>query len=141
MPKMGESIEEATITNWFVKEGDKIEEDDNLLEIATDKVDSEIPSPVEGIVKKILFKQDEVVAVGTVIAVIDIGGEDSASVEEKTEELEEIHKAETVVEVPVAEVSHRITITGKKYPDILDQKSNAGHRAPRRVRTPVCGTD
>ncbi len=75
MPKMGESIEEATITNWFVKEGDRVEEDDVLLEIATDKVDSEIPSPVEGVVKKILFKQDEVVAVGTVIAVIDTGGE------------------------------------------------------------------
>ncbi len=74
MPKMGESIEEATITNWFVKEGDRVEEDDVLLEIATDKVDSEIPSPVEGIVKKILFKQDEVVAVGTVIAVIDMDG-------------------------------------------------------------------
>ncbi|MCK5135508.1 MAG: 2-oxo acid dehydrogenase subunit E2 [Bacteroidales bacterium] len=71
MPKMGESIEEATITNWFVKEGDLIEEDDVLLEIATDKVDSEIPSPVAGVVKKILFNQDEVVAVGTVIAVID----------------------------------------------------------------------
>ncbi len=102
---MGESIEEATITNWFVKEGDKIEEDDNLLEIATDKVDSEIPSPVEGIVKKILFKQDEVVAVGTVIAVIDMGGEDSASAEEKTEEVEEVHEAEKVAEAPVDEVS------------------------------------
>ncbi len=78
MPKMGESIEEATITNWFVKEGDKVEEDDVLLEIATDKVDSEIPSPVEGVVKKILFKQDEVVAVGTVIAVIDLDGDDSS---------------------------------------------------------------
>ena len=54
---MGESIEEATITNWFVKEGDQVVEDDVLLEIATDKVDSEIPSPVEGVVKKILFKQ------------------------------------------------------------------------------------
>ena len=82
MPKMGESIEEATITNWFVKEGDQVEEDDVLLEIATDKVDSEIPSPVEGVVKKILFKQDEVVAVGTVIAVIDTGGEASGSNEE-----------------------------------------------------------
>ncbi len=75
MPKMGESIEEATITNWFVKEGDQVEEDDVLLEIATDKVDSEIPSPVAGIVKKILFKQDEVVAVGNVIAVIDMDTE------------------------------------------------------------------
>jgi 2-oxoglutarate dehydrogenase E2 component (dihydrolipoamide succinyltransferase) len=78
MPKMGESIEEATITNWFVKEGDRVEEDDVLLEIATDKVDSEIPSPVAGTVRKILFKQDEVVAVGTVIAVIDMEGEGSA---------------------------------------------------------------
>ncbi len=80
MPKMGESIEEATITNWFVKEGDKVEEDDVLLEIATDKVDSEIPSPVEGVIIKILFKQDEVVAVGTVIAIIDMDGEESASI-------------------------------------------------------------
>ena len=85
MPKMGESIEEATITNWFVKEGDKIEEDDVLLEIATDKVDSEIPSPVEGIVKKIFFKQDEVVAVGTVIAVIGLDGDESTVTEEKAE--------------------------------------------------------
>ncbi len=89
MPKMGESIEEATITNWFVKEGDKVEEDDILLEIATDKVDSEIPSPVEGIIKKILFKQDELVPVGTVIALIDMDGEsgtDEASGTDKAEE-------------------------------------------------------
>lgn len=85
MPKMGESIEEATITNWFVKEGDQVEEDDVLLEIATDKVDSEIPSPVEGVVRKILFKQDEVVAVGTVIAVIDTEGEASGGNEDETE--------------------------------------------------------
>ncbi|MFW5644647.1 MAG: dihydrolipoamide acetyltransferase family protein [Bacteroidota bacterium] len=75
MPKMGESIEEATITKWFVKEGDKVVEDDVLLEIATDKVDSEIPSPVEGVIQKIMYKQDETVAVGSVIAVIDLDGE------------------------------------------------------------------
>ncbi|MDF1574440.1 MAG: dihydrolipoamide acetyltransferase family protein [Bacteroidales bacterium] len=85
MPKMGESIEEATITNWFVKEGDRIEEDEVLLEIATDKVDSEIPSPVEGVVKKILFKQDEIVAVGTVIAVIDLEGDASSTSGEETD--------------------------------------------------------
>jgi len=92
MPKMGESIEEATITNWFVKEGDKVEEDDVLLEIATDKVDSEIPSPVEGVIKKILFKQDEVVAVGAVIALIDMDGEsdtgDTGQSEPETTEAE-----------------------------------------------------
>ncbi len=75
MPKLGESVEEATITRWFVSEGDKVVEDDPLLEVATDKVDSEIPSPVEGTVKKILHNQDELVAVGTVIALIDRDGD------------------------------------------------------------------
>lgn len=85
---MGESIEEATITNWFVKEGDTVEEDDVLLEIATDKVDSEIPSPVEGVVKKIFFKQDEVVAVGTVIAVIGLEEDDASGSDVKADEEE-----------------------------------------------------
>jgi len=73
MPKMGESITEATIIKWFVKEGDEVVEDDVLLEIATDKVDSEIPSPVAGVVKKIFFSQDATVAVGSVIAHIEMG--------------------------------------------------------------------
>jgi len=76
MPKLGESIEEATIIKWFVKAGDKVKDDDILLEIATDKVDSEIPSPVSGTVIKILYQQDENVAVGSVIAVIDTSGAD-----------------------------------------------------------------
>ena len=71
MPKLGESIEEATITKWFVKVGDKIDDDDVLLEIATDKVDSEIPSPVSGIIVKIHYEQDQTVPVGTIIAEID----------------------------------------------------------------------
>jgi len=73
MPKLGESITQATIIKWLVREGDHVEEDDNLLDIATDKVDSEIPSPVAGTVKKILFKENDVVPVGTVIAIIDTG--------------------------------------------------------------------
>jgi 2-oxoglutarate dehydrogenase E2 component (dihydrolipoamide succinyltransferase) len=76
MPKMGESVEEATITKWFVKENDQVEEDDVLLEIATDKVDSEIPSPVAGTVGRILFKENDVVAVGEVIAVINLEDEE-----------------------------------------------------------------
>lgn len=72
MPKLGESIREATITKWFVKEGDKVNEDDILLEVATDKVDSEIPSPVEGIVGKILFPENRVLPVGEVIALIHL---------------------------------------------------------------------
>ncbi len=79
MPKMGESVEEATITKWFVKVGDVIEEDDVLLEIATDKVDSEIPSPVAGTVKEIFFAVDDVVAVGKPVAVISLEGEEGGS--------------------------------------------------------------
>jgi 2-oxoglutarate dehydrogenase E2 component (dihydrolipoamide succinyltransferase) len=87
MPKLGESITEATITKWFVKEGDKVADDDVLLEIATDKVDSEIPSPVSGKVKSILFSENERIAVGTVIAVILLeGSEDEPELETKPAE-------------------------------------------------------
>lgn len=71
MPKMGESIIEATILNWVKQVGDTVEVDDTVLEIATDKVDSEVPSPVDGIISKILFEPDAVVAVGEVIALIE----------------------------------------------------------------------
>lgn len=103
MPKMGESIEEATITNWFVKEGDNVEEDDVLLEIATDKVDSEIPSPVEGVIKKIFFKQDELVPVGTVIALIDMDGESGTDEAEENESEENESKVSEADPTPQAE--------------------------------------
>jgi 2-oxoglutarate dehydrogenase E2 component (dihydrolipoamide succinyltransferase) len=76
MPKLGESIQEGTITKWFVKEGDTIEEDDMLFEVATDKVDSEIPSPVDGVIEKILHAEDSLVPVGEVVAVVKTTGED-----------------------------------------------------------------
>jgi 2-oxoglutarate dehydrogenase E2 component (dihydrolipoamide succinyltransferase) len=76
MPKLGESIIEATITKWLKSKGDQVSEDDSLVEIATDKVDSEIPSPVEGILEDILFKVGDIVPVGKVIAVINMGGEE-----------------------------------------------------------------
>jgi 2-oxoglutarate dehydrogenase E2 component (dihydrolipoamide succinyltransferase) len=75
MPKLGESIIEATITRWLKKEGDTIAEDDAIVEIATDKVDSEIPSPVEGKLTKLHFAEGDVVPVGAVIALIDMDSE------------------------------------------------------------------
>jgi 2-oxoglutarate dehydrogenase E2 component (dihydrolipoamide succinyltransferase) len=75
MPKLGESIQEATLTRWFVKEGDTVAEDDILFEVATDKVDSEIPSPVEGKIEKILFPEGSLLPVGEVLALINVGGE------------------------------------------------------------------
>src|SRR3954462_11336066 len=70
MPKMGESVAEATIIKWTKNEGDKIKIDETVLEIATDKVDSEIPSPFEGTLVKRLFNEGDVVQVGAVIGVI-----------------------------------------------------------------------
>ena len=84
MPKLGESIQEGTITKWFVKEGDTVEEDDILFEVATDKVDSEIPSPVDGVVVKILHAEESLVPVGEVLAIIKMEGEE----EEETETVE-----------------------------------------------------
>lgn len=74
MPKMGESIMEATVLKWNKKPGDKVRMDETVLEIATDKVDSEVPSTAEGTITEILFKENDVVPVGTTIARIDTAG-------------------------------------------------------------------
>lgn len=75
MPKMGESVAEATITNWLKEEGDTIELDEAVVEIATDKVDSEVPSTTEGVLIKKLFNEGDVVQVGQAIAIIGSEGE------------------------------------------------------------------
>ena len=71
LPKMGESVAEATITSWLKQVGDKIEMDEAVLEIATDKVDSEVPSEVSGILVEQLFNKDDLVQVGQTIAIIE----------------------------------------------------------------------
>ena len=75
MPKMGESVHEATIIRWLKNEGEQVEADESLLEIATDKVDSEVPSTTAGVLAKRLFNEGDVVQVGTVIAMINTAGE------------------------------------------------------------------
>lgn len=88
MPKLGESVQEATIITWFKKAGDKVEEDEPILEIATDKVDSEIPSPVDGVIEKTFFEVNDIVPVGEVIAIINLDGEVSEPdpIEEKEDQ-------------------------------------------------------
>lgn len=104
MPKMGESIMEATILKWHKKEGEKINLDETILEIATDKVDSEIPSPVEGIVKKILFAENDVVEIGKVIALIETGAADQAVPTDQPSESSPVSSAQpsvtTITEQP-----------------------------------------
>jgi len=130
MPKLGESIEEATITKWFVKVGDKIDDDDVLLEIATDKVDSEIPSPVSGTILKINVEQDQTVSVGTVIAVIDTSGGDVVSEEEPLKDSGENTVPEIEVEETAAPVSPEpgIVETAEETPSQAPEKSERSGR-------------
>ncbi len=79
LPALGESVTEGTVTRWLKKVGDRIEVDEPLLEVSTDKVDTEIPSPISGIVEAILVQEDETVAVGTVLATIGDGSGAGAS--------------------------------------------------------------
>jgi 2-oxoglutarate dehydrogenase E2 component (dihydrolipoamide succinyltransferase) len=71
MPKMGESIQEGTILQWLKKEGEKVERDEIILEISTDKVDTEVPSPDSGVLTQIIAQENDVVEVGNVIAKLD----------------------------------------------------------------------
>src|SRR5436305_10886631 len=74
MPQLGESVSEGTVTRWLKKEGDKVEADEPLLEVSTDKVDTEIPAPASGVLTSIKVREDETVAVGTELATISAGG-------------------------------------------------------------------
>lgn len=113
MPKMGESITEATILHWLKKPGDKIEQDESLLEVATDKVDTEVPSSHAGILKEVLSKEGEVVKVGKTIAII--------TTEEKTE---------TPTPEPKTEVkkSDQTKETENHKEESLSKGSNGAHK-------------
>jgi len=89
LPKMGESISEATIINWAVSEGDQVQQDETVLEVATDKVDSEVPAPVNGIIKEILVQPDEVVKVGQVLAIIEASSDQSVATTSSSDKKEE----------------------------------------------------
>ena len=100
LPKMGESVAEATITNWLKKVGEKIDADEAVLEIATDKVDSEVPSEVSGTLVEILFQVDDVVKVGQTIAIIDTeGGSISSEAPKVAEAPSSVEVIEKTIEV------------------------------------------
>ena len=102
MPQMGESVAEGTILKWLVQEGERVAKDQSLVEISTDKIDTEVPSPVTGILQKILHSADETVPVGTVIAEInELTGE-------VTEEVAEKVKTPVIQPARPAQVTERI---------------------------------
>ena len=110
MPKMGESVAEATVIKWLKNVGDTIEMDESVLEIATDKVDSEIPSSIEGVLVKQLFKEDDVVLVGQAVAIIDTNA-DATEIDEtpaakvEVEPSEELVKIEKIIEETIETTS------------------------------------
>lgn len=106
MPKMGESIAEATIINWLKNEGDKIEADESVLEIATDKVDSEVPSPKGGVLLKKLYNVNDVVEVGKPIAIIGLEG---AGAQPAAPASQPAEKPVETAPTPVASVQNTIT--------------------------------
>ncbi len=117
LPKMGESVAEATITTWLKEVGDTIEMDEAVVEIATDKVDSEVPSEVDGVLKEILFDKDEVVQVGQTIAIIEIEGEGTVAAETTTtapaaQEETYVEEVEKTVEIAAETVAAPIAKTG-----------------------------
>lgn len=109
LPKMGESVAEATITSWLKEVGDTIEADEAVLEIATDKVDSEVPSEVDGVLIEKLFEVDDIVQVGQTIAVIEIAGDDSGSSEAPKSEPLKAEEVQAVAEVAKTVVAAKET--------------------------------
>ena len=129
MPKMGESVAEATITNWLTKEGDKIDADESVLEIATDKVDSEVPSPVEGTLVKRLFNENDVVQVGQAIAIINTGGDEAPS-SNGTVAAEAAPAAVQAVAETVAVAAETASVTTSADGEKISRSSNGRFYSP-----------
>ena len=122
LPKMGESVAEATVTNWLKQVGDTIEMDEAVLEIATDKVDSEVPSEVAGTLVEILFNVDDVVQVGQTIAIIETEG---GAIEAPQESVAETKVEETAA----AEITKSID-TAKESVTTIDFSDSAKFYSP-----------
>ncbi len=100
MPQLGESVTEGTVTRWLKKEGERVEADEPLLEVSTDKVDTEIPSPASGILRGITVAEDETVAVGAQLAIIDDAGDGAGAVPDGQAQAAEAAAAPTIAQVP-----------------------------------------
>ena len=131
LPKMGESVAEATVTNWLKNIGDTIEADEPVLEIATDKVDSEVPSEVDGVLVEILFNTDDIVQVGQTMAIIetnsDAGSEPTQSTAQETESVKQVAATVTAAKDTVAAAVVVSSTQGRFYSPLVKkmaQKEN-----------------
>ena len=128
MPKMGESIMEATILKWHKNPGDAVKQDETVLEIATDKVDTEVPSTAAGTIKEILYNVNDVVPVGSVIARIETEQEAISNETTPTPAPEEAVEVETPQEVPYVPEKHATSSNGNRFysPLVLNIANSEG---------------
>jgi 2-oxoglutarate dehydrogenase E2 component (dihydrolipoamide succinyltransferase) len=140
MPKMGESITEGTILTWHKKPGDTIEVDETIVEVSTDKVDTEIPSPESGTITELLFNEGDVVEVGKVIAKIDTGNGTADVKEEKKEEKAEEkseEKKEEKKEEPKQEAKEETKEEPKKEEPKQEAKQESSSEPTGRFYSPL----
>lgn len=135
MPALGESVEEGTVTTWLKEVGDEVEEDEPILEVSTDKVDTEVPAPAAGVLTEIKVGEDETVSVGTVLAIIggDAPAEESAPAEEAKDEPEEEPTEEPEDKTPDAPTDEPET----KKPKAEAPKSAAPEGGKSAYVTPI----
>ena len=121
LPKMGESVAEATITSWLKEVGDSIELDEAVVEIATDKVDSEIPSEVEGKLVEVLFDKDTVVTVGDTIAIIETEGtiENNTSNSIEKSHISEVEKTIEIAKETILQPINKTSESGKFFSPLV----------------------
>ncbi len=154
MPKLGESIMEATILKWHKKEGDKVEQDETILDIATDKVDSEVPSTAEGTIEEILYNENDVVPIGKVIARIKVGADNTnptthntqhttLNTQPETHEYEEANVVEHIPYVPTRNTQPETQNNSVRFysPLVLNIASSEGVAMSELENIPGTGQD
>ncbi len=142
LPKMGESVAEATLTNWLKEVGDTIEADEAVLEIATDKVDSEVPSEVDGVLVEKLFNVDDVVQVGQTIAIIETAGSNGTekTTAESAPSAEIVKEVEKQVETAKETTQAKIENTGDRFYSPLVKNIAAAENISQEELDGISGT-
>ncbi len=142
LPALGESVTEGTVTRWLKKVGDTVEADEGLLEISTDKVDTEIPSPVSGVIEEILVQEDETVEVGAVLAKIGDGGSAPAADDAPAQAEPQAEAAPAEPEAPSTEAAAPAVATADaEAPAVEAPPPVLPHpRRPRRAEPPTART-
>ncbi|MDD7505412.1 MAG: 2-oxoglutarate dehydrogenase, E2 component, dihydrolipoamide succinyltransferase, partial [Actinomycetaceae bacterium] len=139
MPALGESVTEGTVTTWLKAVGEEVEVDEPLLEVSTDKVDTEVPSPAAGILEKIVVDEDETVDVGTVLGYIGDGSGSASNGDAQTSEAEPEQAAPAEQDAPVEPPSQESAPAQEPAAPAATPASDAGTSGGTEVKMPALG--